>query len=90
MEGGEGRVVGRGRGRGRGRVAGAVERKPGQVWGQSTGRDEQGEGEEVMKKGEGGTAKSTVSSKKLSGHQSPCQSPRGEWEKERHREGRRV
>ena len=38
VEGGGGRVVGRGRGRGRGRVAGAVERKPGQVWGQSVGR----------------------------------------------------
>ena len=89
MEGGEGRVVGRGRGRGRGRVAGAVERKPGQVWGQSIGRDELGEGEEVMMTGEGGT----VSSKNLSGHQSPCQSPRGlsgEWEKERDQEGRRV
>ena len=46
----------------------------------------EGEREAVRGEGEGATVKSTVSSKKLSGHQSPCQSPRGlsgEWEKER-------
>ena len=35
------------------------------------------EREAVRGEGEGATVKSTVSSKKLSGHQSPCQSPRG-------------
>ena len=37
----------------------------------------EGEREAVRGEGEGATVKSTVSSKKLSGHQSPCQSPRG-------------